>query len=243
MTHSYEAPPILNAIIEVKFSGTLPDRKVSQIADKLAKKYANKVAMRARELEVNVAAGIANFVDAGGLMRLSSSDATEIVTVMGSSIIWEQLAPYPGWEIFFGRFIRDWKASEKFLSSLKIIRVGTRFINRIDLLPGEVRAYPNDYLTVSLKLPPAFENLVLATFSAQSDYGTRPFRVILNSAFVDSPMPHLTSMLFDIDVVEERQPPDGFDELSTLLTDMRQVKDEVFESSITPYARQRFRAQ
>jgi uncharacterized protein (TIGR04255 family) len=241
MTTAYQAAPIVEAVVEIIFCTPISDSRVQQIAHKIGRFYPNRLNQKTRGVEVNVAAGIANFLDSSDVVALSSADETEGVVITASSVVCRQLAPYCGWDAFFSRLKRDLGAAEKILSARPIRRIGMRFINRIDLLASEKRAFPNDYVTISLGLPPHFQCADVASIACQADYGARPLRVVLNAGFADSPIPAAKAIILDIDVIEETTLPSDYMGVYELLTIMRGVKNEIFEASITPYARERFK--
>lgn len=61
--------------------------------------------------------------------------------------------PYPGWENFFQRFVRDWELWKRVVGHQHVIRIGVRYINRIDIpITGPVVDYES-FLSIYPKLP------------------------------------------------------------------------------------------
>lgn len=64
--------------------------------------------------------------------------------------------------------------------------------------------------------------------------------LILNSGTAPSPLVGHASLMLDIDVAREKNVPNGDDGLFDLLNRMRGHKNNIFESCITPRARELF---
>src|SRR6202007_3259742 len=81
--------------------------------------------------------------------RLSTEDQTQIVLAWPAQFVFSQLAPYPGWDVFFERFRRDWGLWKRTLGYRKITRIGVRYINRIDI-PAAITPIiqQEDYLNI-----------------------------------------------------------------------------------------------
>jgi uncharacterized protein (TIGR04255 family) len=241
ITKTYGAPPIVEAVVEVRFSSPVARKKMDQATKRLTHFYAVRTDMKNRTVQFNVAAKVADFTDVGDIFKVSSAQESESATIGENSITFSQLAPYPGWDVFSARIYRDIESVKKILPFGSINRVGMRYINRIDLAAGLKQGFPSDFIQIKLGLPKAYgKNIVHAAIGCQFDIGDDPLRVILNTGFADSPIPGLKSMVLDLDIIAENRPPADVKGLFAILSEMRDLKNELFESSITETARKRF---
>lgn len=240
MGRPYPTAPIVNSVIEVKFVGVLPNQLIERVAQKLRRNYANRTDAITREVVINPTAESASFGEPHVVVDFSSSDETERLRIQTQSLIFEQLAPYPGWDQFCGRFARDWSLIDKLVRREPIERIGVRFINRLDVPDDEETRLPNRFVTVAVAPPSQFQGATNVGVNYQADYGPRPLRLILNVGFCDSPILHKRGILLDIDVIAERSPPQATDEIFALLNEIRDLKNEIFEEAVTDVARNTF---
>jgi uncharacterized protein (TIGR04255 family) len=240
MDRVHQAAPIIAAVVEFRFDDDLPNPLIQRIAAKVAKGYAERTNLRTSQIEVNPALQVANFLPPIDMVKLSSKDQTEVFSVGAQACSIEQLSPYPGWSLFFARLARDWNLIDKLLRKRKITRIGVRYINRIDLPLSVGRDYPGEYLNISIGIPQQLANSTHVALNYQAEYGPRPFKIILNTGFADSPIPKMHSIVLDIDVISEKNVPQSTEEIFAMLGEIRQIKNEIFEESITEYARRKF---
>jgi len=73
-----------------------------------------------------------------------------------------------GWDVFFGRFCRDWGVWKRTLDYQKITRVGVRYINRIDIPATASLIQHEEYLNIYPHIPAEFEALSSYNVVAQS---------------------------------------------------------------------------
>jgi uncharacterized protein (TIGR04255 family) len=167
-------------------------------------------------------------------------DQTELILLWPQSFIVAQLAPYPGWDNFFGRFARDWKTWKRGVGYRKVARVGVRFINRIDIPQVNRVIEEADYLNAYAKLPDEFGPVIAYGVQAQFLPDDKGCRLTLNSASVPSPLLDHGSVLLDLDVGVETNPPQNDEDIYTLLNEMRAKKNAAFEACVTHRARELF---
>ena len=157
-----------------------------------------------------------------------------------NSVAVAQLAPYPGWEVFFPRFVRDWEAWKREAGYRQIIRVGVRFINRIDIPIVSGLIEEAEYLSVYPKLPDSLGPVTGYGVQAQLPMQDIGCNLTINSAAVPSPMLEHGSILLDLDIAKEVNPPQKDEEIFELLGRIRIKKNEIFEACITRKAKELF---
>ena len=153
----YNRPPITEAVIEIKFSEALEHDKFAKLKAGIGKKYpaAQDIAAFALEFEINKKSSPGRAQQQAIGHKFTTNDASQIAIIWPTSFTLSQLAPYPGWDDYFGRFQRDWKILKR-QGTREIVRVGVRFINRIDVPSTGDGLNPEDYLSVYPSLPDLF---------------------------------------------------------------------------------------
>lgn len=241
---SYAHPPITEAVIEICFDTSLEPAQLEKISSKFGSNYPEQQIVT--NFEVAVGADInerdalrADFKQAAGYRR-SSSDMTQLMVLWGSKFIISQLAPYPGWAVFFERFERDWKKWRKVAGNRKITRIGVRYINRIDIPSPEAFAEHEEFLNIYPRIPNNIGRLNEYAVQAQFTIVEMECKLTLNSAVVESPLLDHISIVVDQDIAKVGVPPQGDEEIFKLLNDIRIKKNSVFEECITNRSRELF---
>jgi uncharacterized protein (TIGR04255 family) len=237
MVQSYKRPPIVEAVLEVRFETPIDSGVLDRVKDELLKEYP---APPLRTMAVNVELSDAPKVlqQAQGY-RLSSGDGAAVVTVGPNLVSTSRLAPYEGWEGFIATARRNFSTWRKLTGSRKIARLGVRYVNRIDV-PGE-NVQIGDYLTVGLIMPPlGVPPLSSFAINAAMPLGKDNCTLILNSGSTPSPLVNVNSLILDLDVSREVDLPQKEDNLWELADRIREYKNAVFEGCITDRARELF---
>jgi uncharacterized protein (TIGR04255 family) len=242
----YKRPPITEAIVEIRFATPIDADAIAKTGAAFRQFYPLEQIVKNVNVAVDVPvhdndAPTAQINQETGHRR-SSLDLTELVLMWPLTFVISQLAPYPGWDHFFARFVRDWTLWKKELGYRKISRIGVRYINRIDIprVAGNPIIEEAEFLNVYPHLPEAlgatFGYGVQAVLAIQ-DIGCK---LVLNSSVVPSPLLNHASFLIDQDIAKEVEPPQRDEQLYELLKDIRVKKNSVFESCITDRARELF---
>lgn len=240
MNQTYPFAPIIGCVLEVKFANPLTPALVGRAGTRVARNYFNRSDAMFGEIQVNPLTKEVNFGEEQPRIHLSSADQTERLSIQPESLVCEQLAPYPGWETFYGRFSRDWQLIDKLVRKHSVGRIGCRFINRIDIPSDESRVLPNRYVNIGISVPSQFEKQTAVQLNYQAEFGVRPFKLILNAGLAESPIPHRHAIMVDIDVISETNVPHETAAIFEMLGEMRQVKNDIFEECVTDVARHSF---
>jgi uncharacterized protein (TIGR04255 family) len=242
----YSRPPITEAIIQIRLASALATDDLTKINESFARFYPNHLMAQNLNFAVEVPAGAGarprtqvHHQELGH--RRGIDDQTQLVVLWPTSFVISQLAPYPGWSAFFGRFDRDWTLWKKTVGYQKVSRVGVRYINRIDIpIIGPVTEYEK-YLNIYPYVPEQLgPNLA---YGVQVRLPIMDLQCILtiNSSSVESVLLDHRSFLFDQDITKEVDAPQNDKDLYKLLDDIHLKKNEVFEACITDEARELFR--
>lgn len=237
---SYPVPPITEAVIEIRFEDSRELANLQSIAYKLEKYYGLREKTENRSYNIDLAIGeLKTSVDT--IIRLTNNDQDQIAILAPDKIIVSQLAVYPGWQTFYDRFLRDWKACKSVFGYRKITRVGMRYINRIDVPPQEGICRYEDYLALHVKLPDFLDPARNFSLRIEKPFDAPKCIVAVASNPMPSPFPHCGAFLLDIDAGCTEAVPQRDDALMELLENLRHLKNQVFEASITDLSRERLK--
>jgi uncharacterized protein (TIGR04255 family) len=86
---------------------------------------------------------------------IENADQQSVATVMPQYVSVGVRAPYPGWDALFASFVDIWTITKDIAGYKPIARIGSRFINRIDVpIPDNVQKINiADYLKVGIQSP------------------------------------------------------------------------------------------
>ena len=240
----YRRPPITEAVIEVRFAEAVEDRELRNVSHAFASHYPGEQILLNVEFGLSVGdlvrSPTAQMKAGQQSYRRSTLSEAELALAAPASLIISQLPDYPGWQAFFDRFKRDWSLWKREVGYRKIVRVGVRYINRLDIpADGPVVAHER-YLNLSARSPddlgPTTTYAIQATFQSAQVNGS----IVINSGVVPSPLEGRLSIMLDIDVSRENSLPQKDEDLLLLLQDFREEKNRVFEACITDRARELF---
>lgn len=239
----YEAPPVIEAVIELVFADRLNEEDLRRAADALTKKdYPSRQKEAGFELQLDASGP--RMEKTGDRWSLRDSAAQETVIIQQTSVIFSRQSPYPGWPAFFEA---AWKVFSRVRAKLgykRMARVGVRYVNRLDIPRDQSgrTADLSEYLHVGPRHPRS-ENLEQpGAFLTQSDF----FNVLgaslvtVRAATTEPAIIDHTSVLLDLDVQTTDVPQSEVD-LQELIHGLREIKNTVFLACITSKAEALFR--
>lgn len=235
----YEAPPIIEAVVQFRYSDPLPKSAFNKLLKRLKRDYSNELPQVAKGVSLDLDHDKASF-SSEPQSRLSSVDEADVLVIGQSMLSWSRLAPYEGWFPFWERIRREALIAHEVAGFRKLDRVGVRYINRIDIpVEGEITWYEH-YLTINLTLPQLYEAVNNYGWRFEREFADLGLRAIVQSATIAPEIPRHAAFLLDIDVVAMQDLPNKPDEVEALLDKMRKLKNDIFELSITDKARASF---
>jgi uncharacterized protein (TIGR04255 family) len=241
MHESYPYPPIIEAVIEVRVDGLIDEADRLKVGKKLSKFYPTERLQVNKTINVDLDHDTASINPEGMVITRANGDENEQILLGPNSLSVSQRATYPGWAKFFTRFQRDWTAWKSVIGHRKVIQIGMRYINRIDVPLVDHVARHEDYLTLQIQLPPSYPNTSGYSLMARLPLSEVHSFAVINSGAVESPIPGYAGFLLDIDVIRQVDVPQNDTDIKGLLEKMRHAKNNVFQSLITDAARDRFR--
>lgn len=237
MSSIYKVPPIVETVIELRLQDRLEYDRIVKSKRKFLRNYPQEEELQEITTEIGPAGATLNSRKTG--LRFRTEDQLEILLVTDQNFTVSQLAPYRGWDLFMARMQRDWGIYKDTFGPKRLSRLGIRTINRIDT--KSTPAIESDYLTVHTS-PPKIDGLAGETFTSQMTVKLpdNNHQATIITSLVNSPIPDNVSFLLDIDVFSTVDIPMRDDNLWARLSEMHQLKNLVFEASITDKARERF---
>ncbi len=179
-------------------------------------------------------------------VRFQSTDQKNLAQFNRDGFAFSRLEPYDNWQSFFqeGKFV--WSVFKDIAAPITIDRIGLRFINRIQLPPGEMNF--EQYIT-NAPAPPSGLDLPFFGFMHQETLAVpgHPYAINLIKTIQQpqNPADNGVSIILDIDVFTfqpiAQQVENDDNTLSQMLNEMRWLKDKTFFGSITDKGLERFR--
>ena len=242
----YRQPPITEAVIELRFATPVSAARIAEISGAFESLYPFEQRIPDLQVQLNLPStpqvgARAETVETLAHKR-SSLDQTEILLLRPQNFVVSQLAPYPGWETFFGRVRRDWTLWKKLMSYRKISRIGVRYLNRIDLpaMSEKIIEY-EQYIKIYPHLPEILPTVKGYGVQVQVDLPDISCKMTLNSLTSPSPLLGHGGFIIDQDIYSDASPPQNDEEIYRFLNVVRVKKNDVFEACITPRARELFK--
>lgn len=242
----YLYPPVTEAVIEIKVDGGLSMDGIEKISKKLQKNYPHKVLLNDFETSITFGqksgASVAVNSNAKGV-QLASDDQVDIIIISKNSLAVSRLAPYLGWDDLYSKFILAWKSWKKVANTKPVVRLGVRFINRIDIpLNVDNKIELHDYLTFYPNVPnlspePMIGYLIQVTQPAIE--GSK-WSANITSTTLQSPLVNNLSLLLDVDVFRSEDLPLKDEELWTMIAEVRTFKNAIFNKCLTSKAQELF---
>lgn len=168
-------------------------------------------------------------------LRLRSSDKPHIAQFNRDGFVFSRLEPYQSWEQLYDESMRLWPMYVELAQPVEIHRIGLRFINRIQLPPGELRF--EDYMELA-PVPPKGLDLPFHGFMHQDTLAVPDHSYAINIIRTIQPpsAPGSTGLglILDIDVFTTQELELDEATLKRCLLEMRWLKNKVFFGSVTP---------
>lgn len=237
----YARPPITEAVLELRFDDPLSGRDMERIRDRFKSMY--PVIEQMQEIDVVFdASKVEPKVRAAGF-KMSDKDAVDILMLKSISIGTIRLAPYENWERLSGRAKENWELFTKVVGRKKVNRIGSRFINRIDIPDEMLKARKlSELFRTGIRIAPEIGGgLDNFAFNINTVHNATGAKLTIQSIIVrPPPLLEHTSVVLDTDASWEADIPLRVDEMWAKADILRNAKNDVFESSITDQLRELF---
>ena len=170
----------------------------------------------------------------------TSADGRQVVQYRLDGFTSSRLRPYIRWEEVFAEAQRLWSIYINGTKPLLVTRLAVRYINSIEI-PSKTFNY-DDYFTAAPRIPPPLPQ-DLANFFTRLviPFPDREAIAIITETPLDKPDPINTAIILDIDVIKEVTLSPGDEKVYEILHILREIKNEIFFSSITEKTKELFR--
>lgn len=233
--------PIVEGLIDIRVerSTEVTLAKLKAVGDELAEEFPSRQERRMWmgqiSLSTTEATRLSTQVDEPDGIVLRSADEKWVVQFQLGGFTVSRLNPYLSWDDLKAQTNRLWERYRSVAQSSKIVRVASRFVNRIPLPPGESfeQTFSTTF-TLSSSLPQAVAGFLLRiVIPFESEHSTAIMTQALDANNIDC--------IFDLDAFAER--PDGLTDAEAWqqLEVLRGVKNRMFFESLTPRALERFK--
>lgn len=238
----YARPPIVEAVIELRFRKAQSYEEIADNKGLWQKEYRGFESQDSVALHYDAQKDEPSRTRRPVSLKFQSADMTDLLIVGEENFLCARLAPYCGWDSFFGRFQRDYQKFRQKLGPVPVSRIACRFINRLDI-PGDEddRVSPAVWTLLGPNLP-------LPWVSDVTQYAMRVVRKVpefdasvgIATGTTGSPVPGCLSILLDIDAYQDDLNVRREDEILERLVRLRELKNRTFEDCLTDKARELF---
>jgi uncharacterized protein (TIGR04255 family) len=230
-------PPITEAVIDftVQFTQPQPPDKLLEFEAFIEGDYPNCEPRRMfmwRFEKEGVTRDESSIV--GYLHR--SADATRAVQTKTDGISFSRLKPYDDWDTSLTEAWRLWRIYSSHFKPLRVQRLATRFINRLEL-PGPQLDF-DDYLLIGPRLPEEVPQVLAQFNTAVTIPAAEGTNAVIRTAYpAPGPTGSTIDVILDIDISRQCDVDSGDHEtLLRLIQELRPIKNTFFFGSLTEKA-------
>lgn len=237
----YNRPPIVGATFEVRFSSTFDAREIERARDRFKRNYPSIEEQKSVEVTV-LPDRIATKATLSGY-KMTAGNGVDIIILQSNLIATSRNAPYEGWERLIETTKDNVEQLVKIVGRREIIRLGTRFINRFDIPLAKIEGRDiSEFLKLGIAIPPEVSTRIgpysLAVNFVEQHTGVK---VLAQSAVAEPVLLDHASFVLDIDAFLDADLSKHKDAIWECASTLRQVKNSVFENSITDDMRELFK--
>jgi len=170
----------------------------------------------------------------------TSPDGRQVVQYRLDGFTFSRLRPYNRWEEVFAEAQRLWGIYMRGTKPLLVTRLALRYINSIEI-PSKTLDY-DDYLTAGPRIPPELPQSLVHFFTRLAiPFPDREAIAIITQTPLSTQDPINTVIILDIDVSKETSLSPEDRTISDILYILRDIKNEIFFSSVTEKTKELFR--
>jgi uncharacterized protein (TIGR04255 family) len=164
-----------------------------------------------------------------------SEDGRQLVQLRAEGFSFNRLAPYSSFDDYLPEIKRVWQMYIKLIPVTRIRAIRLRYINRLWLPMTQQRIDLDQFLKIGPRTPDE-DRLTLASFATQFSAIENNTREMLNLVLVtEAPTKDHLPVILDITVASPLQvtTPGDWALIETMLVSLRQLKNRVFENTVT----------
>lgn len=242
MAIQYEQAPITEALIDIRVEN--PPSVTLSVLEGLHAQVANDYPGKQKRMFLvgEISAGDAVGATASQTQTgfaFASGDSKQIFQARTDGFTFSRLRPYVNWIQLRDEAERLWMIYRQSTRPLKVSRIAVRFINQIDIPSARVdyKDYFRTTPEVSSALPQGLSGFFMELHFPQPEFSGM---LVLRQAAVAPVAPDTTSVILDLDVFKEISGTIDETEIWTLLEELRALKNQYFEGSLTEEAKKLF---
>ena len=233
--------PITEAVIDIRVERrpNVTLQELSLFTNGFELEFPNRAEQRSLKARIDMSKGEAPPTAADGYV-FKSLDQKSIVQVGFDGLTISRLNPYENWSVFAELAKRLWQRYIDTSHPTKVVRLGVRYINRIDLdigsdLFGTILTGPQIALALPQNMLDFFMRLLIPDESGAV--------AIIHQTFSHPEVGESTrSLIFDVDAIKNVDiDPRATEEISGVFEELRRFKNRVFFNSLTNRTLERYR--
>ncbi len=235
-----EQPPLREAVFDFRLAQELPSSFIDKVStrkpkrfEKVLKLYRSNLSLQFGDGKLVTPEAATNTSEQYG-WRYNTNDGSEVVQFRRDGITYSVLKGYAGWAVAKPIMKELWNEFSECAGPTEVSRVAVRYINVIEVPTGEDLDL---YFTAAPKVPgelpqkiAGFLSRVQIPFSADGS-----FSAIITQA-LEPQVGAKVPVVLDIDVFRVGKFPGESAEIWTLLDGLREVKNQIFFSSVSDRA-------
>ena len=239
----YTNAPVIEAVIGFQTQASeISDNSINSFCDELKDKFPTSNPISKIQMEMNPNPNVEDLL----LSSTKSSEGFRLINVENSRIIqakrdgmtYSHLPPYTEWETFVNEAKDIWRIYTKHCKPSSVIRVGLRYINRVDLPHAKIEL--EEFFTLYPHVPKTLSQQDIAGMQLQLNMPQNDLNslAIIQEALVDPAIPSGISLILDIDIFTAIKYQPGSSKIWNLLNKLRTRKNDLFEAFITDKTRE-----
>jgi uncharacterized protein (TIGR04255 family) len=238
----YSNAPITEAIIDIRVRSPQAVRlnQLERLHKTIETEYPEKVGRYLAHGQITIGKQVSASASQEpiGFLFKSRSDK-QIFQARLDGFTMSRLAPYEGWEPLRDEARRLWERYRDEVQPTEVTRLAVRYVNRIDIpFPfDDLNQYLQTFPEVSRELPQTLVGLFMRLTIPLPEIESM---ILLSEALIEPAKPNVASIVLDIDLYRDTNPPQEDSEIWSFFEILRERKNEVFEACITEKARELF---
>lgn len=241
----YPKAPIVEALLDIRvsFLSLIEPARLASFQDAIRDRYPTKEPRIQKQLEIDLTAdeGTRPMVKRGpeGFL-FKSIDARRTVQVRQDGFTLNWLRPYDTWSAMRDEARPHWERYCAEYRPDRVVRLGLRYINRLEL-PLPVSDF-RDFVRTAPDIAPDLPQGVSSLFMRLEIPDEKRGLVAIISETIQPPAGDgkLLPFIFDIDVVCASEFEPTSSDIWSAFERMRDYKNEIFDRSMTPRAKEMF---
>lgn len=176
--------------------------------------------------------------------RLSSSDGKQLIQLRAGTMHFNRLARYTSLDDYKAEIATAWNTYREIFQPVVVNRISVRYINRIELAfedPSQKSIELGDYFTTSPANIPGNGLALMGLFQSFSLLCPESKAIAKTTISTEKTTDAGGSLLLDIEAsLNVSSPPNDFSEFERTLETLRDLKNQIFHSTLTDRCRSQY---